>query len=234
MKAVVLLGVVLAQGAMAQEGEGAEPGRRGQWVIAVQDIAKAEGDLRGALERLGGFVSDTEGGEGARRIAGKVGIGSFDQFVQRVRALGEVISESTATVDPTPAFAALNARLSALEASERALLEQLAYLAPDEPLALDIQRELAGVRSARAEAIARRALLDQAVAYATVRVSLVAERPRGLFEEVRAVVREAWEAPGLAARKALAVTVGLLLPFVGVPVLVLWLVVRRARRRQRQ
>ncbi len=235
MKTFLLLSLALGVQAMAQEPAEMEPGRRGEWVLAVRDPEQAEASLRDALRRLGGFVSDTEADPDTRRIAARVAVGSFDAMAQFVRSLGKVASESTTTVEPTPMFAALNVRLGALDATERDLREQLSFLAPDEPLAVDIQREIAAIRSERAAVLARRTVLEERVQYAEVLVTLLPEaasRPPTFARQVFGAFASAWTDPAAAAREALVVGAGLLLPFLGLPALAVWLVVRFAPRRR--
>lgn len=234
--AAVMLGPGLAAAQEAPE----DVGRSAEWVLAVEDFGRAEAAIRSALQALGGYVSDrevarAESGERVTLVL-RVSAGALDSFLDEVRKVGTVAREETRARDPTPEYARINSRLVALEAAERDLREQMSFLAPDEPLALDLQREVAAARADRMAMLARRTLLDERVQYAVTRVTLLPEaalRPPTLGDEFWRTFASVWTDPADAARKALLVGGGLLLPYLGGLALVAWVVVAIARKRRR-
>lgn len=235
--AVGVLGPGLAA---AQDTPGEDIGRFAELVLAVEDPSRAEAAIRSALRAVGGYVSDREAGpeaSGTRvSLDLRVSAASLDAFLDQVRGVGTVAREETRSRDPTPEYARLNSRLAALEAAERDLREQRSFLAPDEPLALELQREVAAVRADRLETLARRTLLDERVQYAHVRVTMLPEaalRPPTLADEFRRTVTMVWTDPAQAARKVFLVAGGILVPYLGGLALVAWVGVAIARKRRR-
>lgn len=214
-----------------------EVGRTAAWRVAVRDVGAAEARVRAALQAQGGFVSGRtlRHPEGPVTLDLRVSATALDSFLAEMRTLGTVLVEETTARDPTPEFARVNGLLAALDASERNLIEQMSFLAPDEPLTLDLHREVAAVRSERAAALARRTMLDERVRYAVVRLTLVPEaalRAPSLAEEIQAALIKPWTDPLGAARQVLAVGLGILVPYVGGLALVIWAGVWTARRRR--
>lgn len=231
--------VAIGPGHARAQGAPEEVGRSAAITLAVEDVGRAEAAIRSALQARGGYVSDREVAPaesgGAVTLALRVSAGALDSFLDEVRPVGTVTREETRARDPTPESARINGRLAALEAAERDLREQLSFLAPDEPLALDLQREVAAVRSERMTMLSQRTLLDERVQYAAVRLTLLPEaamRSLGLGEEVVRAFTSAWTDPAGAVRRVVVVGGGLILPYLGGLALVAWVVVRVARRRR--
>ncbi len=238
---VQVVGTALAIGPdlLLAQGTPEDVGRSAAMTVAVQDMGRAEAAIRSALQARGGYVSDREVAPaesgGTVTLALRVSVGALEAFLDEVRRLGVVVEERTWSRDPTPEYARVNSGLAALEAAERDLREQLSFLAPDEPLALDLQREVAAVRSERMAMLARRTVLDERVQYATVHLTLWPEaalRPPGLGEEVARAFMSAWTDPAGAVWRVVVVGGGLVLPYLGGLSIVAWVVIALARKRR--
>lgn len=215
-------------------------GRSADWTLAVRDPTEAEARIRSALQAHGGYVDRREvahADTGDQVTLGlRVSAPSLDPFLDAVRQVGTLVREESHARDPTPESLRLNGRLASLQATERDLREQLSFLAPDQPLALDLQHEIAALRSERTDTLARRTLLEERVQYAVVRLTLLPEaalRPPTLAGEIFQAFAWPWRDPAGAVRQALAVGLGLILPYLGGVVLVAWFGIRAARGRRR-
>lgn len=207
-----------------------EVGRLVSQVIAVADVEAAKAQVRETLVRYGGYVQEMRDEDETTVMNLRVAIEAVDRFLTFLRGLGQIVEESEQVHDPTPMFATLNSKISALEFTEIDLREQLSFLSPDDALALDIQRELERVRTQRLSLLSERTLLEEQSRYAFVQLSLKKKQDsKSFWEEVKSALHLALFDPGKALRTALVTTIGILLPY-AVLVLLLFTLAKLGRR----
>ena len=156
----------------------------GSLFLQVEDVRAAAGAVRGVAEALGGFVEQfsVSGNDDFADgfVVVRVPQEQFFTAIDRIGALGDVLSESLGSQDVTAQFVDLDARLRSLQAEEARLIELL-ELADGVSDILLLERELARVRTDIERFQGQLNFLERQVALSTISVNLVP--PRGVFTE---------------------------------------------------
>ena len=200
------------------------------------------------VEREGGFVASTERSalaeagaptEGSITLVLRVPAQRFSALLEALRKLGKGAgSESITTEDVSEEFIDLEARIKNQRELEAQFLQILKQASKVEE-ALNVQREVSGVRTEIDRMEGRRRFLERETALSTVTLRLVGERPlvrASLGDFTGAVVRASSDTVNLSAGIVTSVirTLGVLLPLallLGAPLLLLVRVgLRRIRR----
>lgn len=223
-------------------------------IIRTADITLVVKDTQETLDlltrlsaELGGFVVSSSTSRAGREIQGyitlRVDATRFDEAMNRIRAAAiEVRSENVRGEDVTAEYIDLDARLKNLEAAE-AQLQQILKQATATEDVLAVYRELTEIRGQIEQIKGRMQYLSQSAALATISVTLI---PDALAQPVEVggwrpegVVREAVEAliaalQGLASVLIWLIIVALpILLIIALPFVVLFAILRRARRNKR-
>ncbi len=217
--------------------------RTGYVSIEVGDPAEAAKSTAEIAERLDGqvesqSVSRANAGDAARaQLTLRVPAERFDDAIEELSEVGDVISQEASAVDVTAEYVDLQARVHALEASVERLTELMSgsastgELIEAESALSQRQQELDGLQ-------AQLDALEGQVDLATIEVSLSSEAvipgggPSNFWEGLVAGFQSL-----LGAGSGALVVLGLLLPWLivaGVIALVVIAIVRRATRRRRR
>lgn len=120
--------------------------------LATEDLAQGEKALFALVETHAGYVSRSNvgGPAGSRRHGSwtvRVPVGRFRAFLDELVRLGEAVSVRTDSLDVTEEYVDVEARLSAKREEEKRMLRHLHDSTKDLPQILDVERELARVRT---------------------------------------------------------------------------------------
>lgn len=175
--------------------------RTGEATVRVENFGDASDEVRSVAESYDGYVSDTsqQSDEIANEtwtrgtVTFRVPSESFDAAFADATAVGEVEDSSTSTEDVTDQLVDIEARLTNLRA-ERDRLRELYEEANETEDVLAVQSELSRVQQEIERLEAQQRQLEDQVAYATITVHIVEERPEGDSTEP-----EAWYETGVVA-----------------------------------
>ena len=234
-------------GGAAAAVDGRKLVRTAELTLAVDSFGATRSNLSAAARAAGGYVGDasmetheygnetyTEG-----RIVLRVPVGNYSDFLATVEREGSVRTLDENVDDVTRRYVDLQARLENLRA-ERDRLRALYERANDTEEVLAVEERLSEVQGEIERVEGRLRTLQNRVAYATVAVTVVEERPDRAFPE-----RSRWYDVGLAeafldsadgvvvAARALAVAAAYAAPYLlafGLPLVGLAAVLRRLRR----
>lgn len=208
--------------------------------IRVASVDEAAREIRAAVERSGGYISDSSvNGDGESR-SGHLELRVPAKGVSSLRAsfakLGEVTSDSEKVEDVTESRADLKARLANARVQEKRILAIMGERAGSIAEVIAAEHELARVRETIERLEAQERAMDGKIAMATVRVSLSGPAAAAAWETpgpslAKAARSGARGAAAIAVYGAMAfVTVApTLLPIVGFGI-VLYTILRRRRR----
>ena len=147
-------------------------------------VAKNYDEASAAIEKLakarGGYVEKLEGQSqsgSSRSLSASLRVPAIqlDHFLADLRQLGHVESDSLTNEEISAQFVDLQARLRIAQATERRLVELLGSRTGRLEDVLDVERELARVRSDVEAMQGQSALMLHQVSYATVQVELSEE-----------------------------------------------------------
>ena len=230
------------------ESAGRQLARTATVTLEVDDVESAARAVTAAAVRAGGFVqgADVRGGDfGEGFIRLRVPARDLDAVLEEVATVGvRVVSSGIQTEDLTDQLVDLAARIDNLERLEVELQQLLASVEESDAEArelLTVYERITTVRGDIERLRAQRAAAADRVALATVDVTLVARAiaPEEVEPEPESTLGRAW-ATTVDAFEALwdgliwlvVTIIPVLLVTVGVPVLLLWLLVRAVRRRR--
>lgn len=261
-KAVVEREVVVATPAPGQRVVKEGAGRSGsdlgsaseQMIIRTVNMTVVVKDTDETLEALRSLVKNYEGyfadsyrwlvnDQPYARVTLRVPAGSLDEVLQTVRGMViKVQEENISGQDVTEEYVDLQARLRNLEATEKELLALLTEVRENRGKAEDIlkiHRELTSIRGQIESLKGRKQYLERMTAMATLHIEI---RPK---EAPRPLVEKAKWSPLVTISKALRSFINLFQvlldliiyvlifsPYVLIPVIVIWLLVRWIRRRK--
>jgi hypothetical protein len=217
--------------------------RNAELTIEHDAPAEAQRKISSVAESHGGFVvtsesrqQDARGAQpGSVSIEMRVPSARFDAAVAEVRAVGgSVRHEKTTGRDVTEEYIDLEARLRAQRALEAQFLE-IMKRAQKVSDALEVQRELANVRGEIERVEGRRRFLENQSALSTIKVTvesptpLVSAETSGFFGGLREAFGEGLDEAASIVLGLVRVGVALVpvLLLLGVPLALLWRVVRR-------
>jgi hypothetical protein len=210
--------------------------RTAELTVRVDDVRTAAEEAARVAAAAGGTVASEErsgtGADASAVVRLRVPPASFDATVARLADLGDELDRRLGTTDVTDQVVDLESRLATQRASVarvRALLDGAERLADVVQIEGELTRRTADLESLQARLAAVRGQVEAS----TITLSLVddeaagaaATGPRGFSDGLAA----GWDAL-VAVTRALAVTVGALLPFSPVLLLVAALVWRFRRR----
>lgn len=213
--------------------------RTGTATVEVDELDPAVARVRALAERLGGYVANTRisGGEERAREAVlelKVPAARFDEALGGLAPLGEVESVEVTAEDVGEEYVDVSARLANARRLEERLLGLLETRTGELEEVLAVERELARVRGEieRHEGRLRYLRTRAAVSTLTVRLhepyAVVGDYPGA--NPIAEAFAQAWR--NFVAFLALFIaSLGILVPL-GVIALLVWLAVRRLRRRR--
>ena len=154
---------------------------------ATLHIVAADFDLiRPAVDRIlqgvGGFIGEITASDrpgAARVIRGTLRLPSaqFSTALAQLRALGRVTQDSQNAEDVTTAVVDLDVRLTNARVTERRLNQVLQNRTGRVADVLEVEREIARVRTEIEQMTAQRTQLDRRIEYGTVTLEVVEERP---------------------------------------------------------
>jgi hypothetical protein len=218
--------------------------RQGGIEIEVTDLEKAAEAVKQAVQQAGGYLAGERSSEagGGRRNVGltcRIPAAQLDAVIARVRGLGRVTDVNLTTSDVTEQYFDLETRLANQKRLEQRLLELLARQAKDLGDILEVERELARVRTEIETLEGRKRLWDNQINFSTLQVTLNEPRPAfagdegGTWRTLANAFRQASDNFVFAIAGLIAFAGGAL-PVVGAAVFVGWLAVRLWRRRRRR
>lgn len=204
-------------------------------------VAQAATTARTAATTAGGFQSSADGGGSATNLTLRVPADQYDAVVEKLAALGDVTNRTETSQDVTAEVVDVNSRVESMTASV-ARVRALLAAATDIADVISIESELAA-REANLESLQQQqAALSGQVALSTVSLTLTAvTRDATTTEPVTsdsgflAGLTSGWSAL-LGFLGGLAGVLGAVLPFLPLiagGALLIWWVIRRARRRSR-
>ncbi|HUV93538.1 MAG TPA: DUF4349 domain-containing protein [Anaerolineae bacterium] len=216
--------------------------------MVVEDADEALHDLHALAKLHDGYIADSnrwlvDDDTPMANVTLRVPAESLDEVLDVIRGMAiKVENENISGQDVTEEYTDIQARLGNLEAAEEELLallteaREMRWKAED---ILAVHRELTGIRQQIESLKGRSQYLERMTALATITVSI---RPK---EVPKAVLEKGWNplvTVTEAARSFLNVLKGfvdvgiwlaIFSPFVLVPAVIIWLLVRRARRKRR-
>lgn len=213
--------------------------------MVVQDMEKTVATIKDMVVAQGGFVSSSNVWQEDNVFRGsmtvRVPAQGMDSFLTEVRKLAiRVEREQTGGQDVTEEYVDIEAQLKNLEATEAELRELMTAVREKTGKAEDIMavyRELANVRSQIDRIKGRKQYIDRSVELATVNLDLSERGPEPIGQpgwQPLQIVRRALNALVEGAKilfTVMAYLVLVLVPLVGIPALVIWLIVRGVKRR---
>jgi uncharacterized protein DUF4349 len=125
--------------------------RTGRLDLVIDDYDATREKLEAIVKAAGGYVDSTQvahhkGAVGEATIVLRLPSDAFGAIMPKLRALGEIASESTSADDITAQYVDLSARLTSAKTLEKRLLELAAERTGNVENLLAVERELARVR----------------------------------------------------------------------------------------
>ncbi len=149
-------------------------------VVTTYDTAREQ--IEAIVKEAGGFVDSTrvsrsEGQVSSAVIVLRVPATGFGDLLPRLRALGEIQSESTDAADITAEYVDTSARLSSARALEKRLIELAATRTGTVAEVLEVERELARVRGEIEQLEGQMRVWNDQVSLSTLTITLATKRP---------------------------------------------------------
>ena len=149
--------------------------RTGQLQLQVADVADATARARTAIAAVGGYIGSSqisrEGDDIYATVTYRIPSDRWDEGLEALRALAtEVLYEQTDAIEVTSQIVDLDARITNLRASERAL-QAIAAEATRISDVLEVQARLTDVRGEIERLVAQKTGLEDQVGYGTLTVS---------------------------------------------------------------
>ena len=153
--------------------------------IVATDFERVRPAVDRILRNVSGFTGEVAAYDrpgAARSIRGTLRIPSaqFDSALAQLRALGRVTEDSERAEDVTATAVDLEARLSSARVTERRLSELLRNRTGDVADVLEVEREMARVRTEIEQLQTQQEQLGRRVEYATLTLEVVEERAAGV------------------------------------------------------
>jgi hypothetical protein len=222
--------------------------RRAAFTFVVQDTGTSFARVQEIAAESGGGIYSLESGKTPRgslqtTVSIQVPVDACDQVLAQLRGMdAELLSEQVTSQDVTASYVDLDARVRNLELAEgelQELLEAARERGEKSQGILSIYDELVNIRQQIEQLKGQMTLLEHSAALARIDVALIPEEiaPEPAGFDAGRVLREAWEEvvrifEDIAAFFIRAFAYApLILPPLLVAALVVWLVVRRVRRR---
>jgi len=205
----------------------------------VEDYADSKRALEQRLEEVGGYVDSAEVDHAEGRVLSanlvlRVPVEKLTGFLRGATGLGRVTHESLSTTDVSTEYYDIEARLKSARKLESRLLELVGAETNAVKDLLEVERELARVRSQIEQLEGRIRMFDGQVAYSTVTLRISTD-PVYLASAPPTLTEQAWRTAEVSARALVGFGRGLLLvlvalaPWLPLMGLVFW-ALRRVRR----
>ena len=216
--------------------------------LTVKDAQEAMDRVQAMARQLGGYTVSSESwlsdDQLNTRLTIRVPAAKFEEAMAQLRGLGIKVNHESATSDDvTDEYVDLESRLRALEAKEAQLLKFLDQ-AEDTEAVLAVYEQLSATQVEIEQVKGRMAYLEKLSAMATITAELLPEAAEP------PVIEEGWK-PGTTLRNAARALVSTLqglvraliwfvvwvlpvLVLVALPIVAVWWIVRRLRRRSRK
>ena len=149
--------------------------RTGQLQLQVADVADATARARAAIAAIGGYIGSSqisrEGDDIFATVTYRIPSDRWDEGLEALRGLAtEVLYEQTDAIEVTSQIVDLDARITNLRASERAL-QAIAAEATRISDVLEVQARLTDVRGEIERLVAQKTGLEDQVGYGTLTVT---------------------------------------------------------------
>ena len=199
--------------------------------LVAADFSRIRPAIDRILQSAGGFVggiTDSDRPGSVRTLRGTLRIPSaqFDSTLAALRALGRVTDESQGADDVTATVADLDVRLANSRVTERRLSELLRNRTGSVSDVLEVEREMARVRTEIEQMEAERKQFERRIEYATLTLEVVEERaaavnlgPIPIPTRLRHAIADGVESAAMSMLEAV------LLVLRRGPALLLWLVI---------
>ena len=151
-------------------------------IVATGDFERIRPAVDRILQSVGGFVGDITAYDrpgSARSLRGTLRIPStqFSAALAQLRALGRVTEDSQNAEDVTATVVDLDVRLANGRVTEKRLSQVLLNRTGSVTDVLEVEREVARVRTEIEQLEAQRTQLDRRIEYGTVTLEIVEEQP---------------------------------------------------------
>jgi anti-sigma factor RsiW len=235
------LGGAAGQGASVPEAVGSNVIRTASLALVTKAFDAARPAIERTLREAGGFVAQMQVSDGrgnVRTLTASLRVPSaqLDATLATLRGLGQVTNESQGGEDVTTQVIDLEARLKNSRNTENRLVDVLKNRTGRVSDVLEVEREIARVRSEIEQFEAQRKQLRDRVAYATVSVSVTEERQASIDtgtltfgSQLRNALVDGVQVAYESAAGALLALLRIA-PFVALWALVLWWPIRRVVR----
>lgn len=153
--------------------------------IVATDFDRIRPAIERILQSVGGFVGDVTASDkpgSARSIRGTLRIpgAQFSTALAQLRALGRVTEDAQNAEDVTATVVDLDVRLANGRATEKRLNQVLQNRTGSVADVLEVEREIARVRTEIEQLEAQRMQLDRRIEYGTVTLEVLEERAAGV------------------------------------------------------
>jgi hypothetical protein len=217
--------------------------RHGNMSIEVESVENALELIKRWVDSMGGYVSNesmSEDNYGRKTgsIACRIPTGELDGAMERLKELGEVEDVSVSADDITDQYYDLEIRMENQKQLEKRLLDLLNRQTNKLSDLLEVERELARVRTQIDSMEGRKRLWDNQIAYSTLYVNVHEPMPTVAGEEggaFRTLMRSFGEAADnfVLTIAGIISASGAIVPLIVVVVFVIWLMLKIWRRRKR-
>ncbi|RYG46063.1 DUF4349 domain-containing protein [bacterium] len=146
--------------------------RQGSISLRVDELAASEKRLRSIATAQGGWIDGLDGSTDESVMTLRIPSESFDDTVEKVLAVGSMISQKVTLTDVTDQIVDIGARLKALRAEETAYVRMLAQTRQLSDT-LMVRERLGAVRQQIEQADAMRTNLSRQAAMSTLEVTLL-------------------------------------------------------------
>lgn len=216
--------------------------RTGNIDLIVTTYDDTRDKIDAIVKDAGGFVDSTrvsrsEGRVSSAVIVVRIPAAGFGDLLPRLRALGDIQSESTDAADITAEYVDTSARLSSAHALEKRLIELAGTRTGTVAEVLEVERELARVRGEIEQLEGQMRVWNDQVSLSTLTISLATQRPEiaaaaepGFSRRVSMAWNESIAALGNAAQ-GLSIAFIALLPWLPLLLPALYFGIRFLRRR---
>lgn len=210
--------------------------RRGEVAFRVERVKDASKEVLKIVKKHNGFVQSSSEmlttNNPTMSIEVRVPVDSFDALLTDIEQIGTLLSRSTNSEDVTMQVVDLEARLKSMRLEEQAYQRNLLQ-AKKIPDVLQVQQRLTEIRGQIESMQAQYKTLREQTAYSTVTITLQQSaaiasevQDKGWLGETWASALRALKAGGRATVVAVIWLV-IMSPFWLVPLLILWLIVRK-------
>jgi len=216
--------------------------RRGEVAFRVERVKDASKEVLKIVKKHNGFVQSSSEmlttNNPTMSIEVRVPVDSFDALLTDIEQIGTLLSRSTNSEDVTMQVVDLEARLKSMRLEEQAY-QRIFLQAKKIPDVLQVQQRLTEIRGQIESMQAQYKTLREQTAYSTVNITLQQSaaiasevQDKGWLGETWASALRALKAGGRATVVAVIWLV-IMSPFWLVPLLILWLIVRRLAKTAR-